>query len=252
MLRSLEEPETLDVLGLGAVRDAFSEMLSPGTSTIQTRLRYFIFLPWIFARLEVERVPQAEFARRLRQDEARLILRHSIDGNLQAVLDEHGHVLRDWLGYLSLTDDDRRREAADDIAGKVAEALELRTSSYRVDIPSRQRDGHDIEFQPHRMRTRFAVAFGHQTLDEGGEVRIESVSRAFNSPFWPFVLTSTSIGQEGLDFHLWCHAVVHWNLPSNPVDLEQREGRVHRYKGHATRGPWSGGGSPQPGELTDF
>ena len=73
MLRSLEEPETLDVLGLGAVRDAFSEMLSPGTSTIQTRLRYFIFLPWIFARLEAERVPQPEFARRLRQDEARLI-----------------------------------------------------------------------------------------------------------------------------------------------------------------------------------
>jgi hypothetical protein len=29
--------------------------------------------------------------------------------------------------------------------------------------------------------------------------------------------------------------VVHWNLPSNPVDLEQREGRVHRYKGHAVR-----------------
>jgi hypothetical protein len=29
--------------------------------------------------------------------------------------------------------------------------------------------------------------------------------------------------------------VVHWNLPSNPVDLEQREGRIHRYKGHAVR-----------------
>jgi hypothetical protein len=29
--------------------------------------------------------------------------------------------------------------------------------------------------------------------------------------------------------------VVHWNLPSNPVDLEQREGRVHRFKGHAIR-----------------
>ena len=58
---------------------------------------------------------------------------------------------------------------------------------------------------------------------------------AFNSPFWPFVLTSTSVGQEGLDFHQYCHAVVHWNLPANPVDLEQREGRVHRYKGHAIR-----------------
>jgi hypothetical protein len=49
------------------------------------------------------------------------------------------------------------------------------------------------------------------------------------------VLATTSIGQEGLDFHAWCHAVVHWNLPPNPVDLEQREGRVHRYKGHAVR-----------------
>ena len=33
----------------------------------------------------------------------------------------------------------------------------------------------------------------------------------------------------------YCHVVVHWNLPNNPVDLEQREGRVHRYKGHAIR-----------------
>ena len=28
---------------------------------------------------------------------------------------------------------------------------------------------------------------------------------------------------------------MHWNLPRNPVDLEQREGRVQRYKGHAVR-----------------
>jgi hypothetical protein len=28
---------------------------------------------------------------------------------------------------------------------------------------------------------------------------------------------------------------VHWNLPTNPVDLEQREGRVHRFKGHFIR-----------------
>ena len=61
------------------------------------------------------------------------------------------------------------------------------------------------------------------------------VRAAFNSPFRPFVLTSTSIGQEGLDFHPWCHRLVHWNLPGNPVDLEQREGRIHRYKGHAVR-----------------
>ena len=73
LLRSLEEPDTLDVLGLGTVRDAFSDMLSPGTSTVQTRLRYFLFVPWICARLEVEHVPPADFARRLRQAEAQLI-----------------------------------------------------------------------------------------------------------------------------------------------------------------------------------
>jgi hypothetical protein len=81
------------------------------------------------------------------------------------------------------------------------------------------------------------MRFGDQDLDDGGgePTRADHVRSAFNSPFWPFVLATTSVGQEGLDFHPYCHAVVHWNLPSNPVDLEQREGRVHRYKGHALR-----------------
>ena len=46
---------------------------------------------------------------------------------------------------------------------------------------------------------------------------------------------------------------MHWNLPGNPVDLEQREGRVHRYKGHAVRrnlanryGPAGSGGGGRP------
>jgi hypothetical protein len=86
------------------------------------------------------------------------------------------------------------------------------------------------------MRVRFALRFGQQEKDEGKTAtRADQVRAAFNSPFWPFVLATTSVGQEGLDFHLFCHAVVHWNLPANPVDLEQREGRVHRYKGHAIR-----------------
>ena len=78
LLRSLEEPGTIDALGLGSIRDAFSDMLTPGTSTVQTRLRYFIFLTWIFQRLEAAGVPPASFARRLRDYEAQLIdcLRH--------------------------------------------------------------------------------------------------------------------------------------------------------------------------------
>ena len=163
------------------------------------------------------------------------VVRHSIDGNLQAVLDEHAHVLRDWLGYVSLGNLEQQTEAANDIASKIGEALRLRTSALRVDIPRRSEHDNGQVLRAHRMRTRFAVAFGDQTLDDGGQARVGAVSAAFNSPFWPFVLASTSVGQEGLDFHLWCHAVVHWNLPASPVDLEQREGRVHRYKCHAVR-----------------
>ena len=73
LLRSLEEPGTIDVLGLGPIRDAFSDMLTPGTSTVQTRVRYFIFLAWIFQRLADEQVPPAAFAHKLRDYEVRLI-----------------------------------------------------------------------------------------------------------------------------------------------------------------------------------
>ena len=87
-----------------------------------------------------------------------------------------------------------------------------------------------------RFRTNFAVRFGDIGDEKAANVSdTDLVREAFNSPFWPFVLATTSVGQEGLDFHQYCHAVVHWNLPANPVDLEQREGRVHRYKGHAIR-----------------
>ncbi len=85
------------------------------------------------------------------------------------------------------------------------------------------------------MRGRFALRYGDEHTEDGRETRSRLVWQAFNSPFWPFVLATTSVGQEGLDFHLYSHAVVHWNLPANPVDLEQREGRVHRFKGHAVR-----------------
>jgi len=90
------------------------------------------------------------------------------------------------------------------------------------------------------------IGFGEESVEGGGDVRTraDQVRTAFNSPFWPFVLASTSVGQ-GLDFHLYCHAVVHWNLPSNPVDLEQREGRVHRFNARSSSIAWS---SARPGK----
>ncbi len=158
----------------------------------------------------------------------RAALRYCIDGNLQAVLDEYAHSLRDWLGFVHQADD----EMIPAIAGAAAEAVSLRTVNYRVDVPHAESS---VAFDRESMRGRFAVRLSGGRSDEQDEVRVDHVRHAFNSPFWPFVLASTSVGQEGLDFHLYCHAVVHWNLPRNPVDLEQREGRIHRFKGHAIR-----------------
>jgi hypothetical protein len=42
------QAESRDELGIGQIRDAFSETLFPGTSVIQTRARYFLFVPWIY------------------------------------------------------------------------------------------------------------------------------------------------------------------------------------------------------------
>lgn len=48
----LQERESRDELGLGSIRDSIADHLFPGTSTIQTRLRYMLFIPWLFQMLE--------------------------------------------------------------------------------------------------------------------------------------------------------------------------------------------------------
>ena len=47
-----QERESRDELGLGAIRDSLADHLFPGTSTIQTRLRYMLFIPWILQMVE--------------------------------------------------------------------------------------------------------------------------------------------------------------------------------------------------------
>jgi hypothetical protein len=155
------------------------------------------------------------------------VLHYALAGNLQSVLDEYAHVVREWRGIVDLT----QPGVAGQVAEEMADAIAIRSADYEARDPQAEwADG------KRRIRSRHALQFGQRRTDELGAVqRATQVRTAFNSPFWPFVLASTSVGQEGLDFHLYCHAVVHWNVPSNPVDLEQREGRVHRYKGHAIR-----------------
>lgn len=70
---AFDDKGTVDSLGIGIIRDAIAEQLFPGISTIQTRARYFLFVPWIFKMIEAEQVAPAVFPDRLRALETALI-----------------------------------------------------------------------------------------------------------------------------------------------------------------------------------
>ncbi len=66
------EKSTVDEMGLGGVRDGIADVLSPGTSTVQTRAKYFLFVPWIYMDLEARGVAAVEMAERGRRAEIKL------------------------------------------------------------------------------------------------------------------------------------------------------------------------------------
>lgn len=171
-----------------------------------------------------------------REDYWRAALRHSLDGGLPAVLEENLHLIAERINLGSArwdADADRDAHRTAELAEEFRSQAQLTTSEFRVTVFDRHTGS--VERRTMGLRHHFAVRMVATGSSESGEKRADNAREAFNGPFWPFVLVSTSVGQEGLDFHPYCHAVVHWNLPHNPVDLEQREGRVNRYKGHAVR-----------------
>lgn len=53
VLDLLSQPGTLDELGVVPVRDGFADRFFPGTSTIQTRAKYFLIVPYAMKDLEL-------------------------------------------------------------------------------------------------------------------------------------------------------------------------------------------------------
>lgn len=149
----------------------------------------------------------------------RRVLLYCVDGCLQSALDEFAHITKaDCPSHLEMYD-------------RLVESMNLGTASIKVDDLSSF-----LKNKRRNMRCHYAVDMGNQRIEtDEGQNRIKRIRDSFNSPFRPFVLATTSIGQEGLDFHTYCRKIVHWNLPTNPIDLEQREGRINRFKGLVIR-----------------
>ncbi len=185
----------------------------------------------------VEATATVEAAYRNKDAHWKNFLLYCRDGCLQAVFDEFAHLLAGGFN--------KNHSTLEYISNQIEKSMELLTTNYNIDyfeyfkerISNKVHNANnDQKSKTKSMRSHFAVAFikGDQN-DEKDINRKSSIISAFNSPFRPFVLSSTSIGQEGLDFHYYCRRIVHWNLPSNPIDLEQREGRINRFKCLAIR-----------------
>ena len=139
------------------------------------------------------------------------VVRYCADGNLMSVLEEYLYTLGGDISQM-----------LNGFCDTASAAVETKESF----LKGRPRS---------RLRTHFAVGYYNAKTDNEAIQRTENIRNAFNSPFRPFVLATTSIGQEGLDFHVYARKIMHWNLPSNPIDLEQREGRINRFMCHAIR-----------------
>ena len=75
LLDAFREPSTLDEIGIGTVRDALSDLLFPGTSTLHSRARYLLFTAWGVTSVAERRLPLDRALEELRRHELALVFR---------------------------------------------------------------------------------------------------------------------------------------------------------------------------------
>jgi hypothetical protein len=145
------------------------------------------------------------------------VIDYCVMGNLQAVLDEFAYMI------------DERSNGERNVEMIQKRMIESFIDRNYQEIDTTESFGKEKK-KKWRIRTHYAMPYGNIRMTDQATNRANDVRLAFNSPFRPFVLASTSVGQEGLDFHWYCRKIMHWNISSNPQDMEQREGRIDRYK----------------------
>lgn len=73
VIKLFQDQGSVDELGIGSIRDAFSNSFFPGTSVLHTRARYLLFIPWLLADVARKGRPVDESRKELRDAEGRLI-----------------------------------------------------------------------------------------------------------------------------------------------------------------------------------
>ena len=73
VLSFLNQKGAVDELGIGVIRDRLADILFPGTSTIQTRAKYFFIVPWIIRDIERQNLQPRLFEQKLLEAENKMI-----------------------------------------------------------------------------------------------------------------------------------------------------------------------------------
>jgi len=86
VLHLFKEHEIREELGLGSIRDAFSNILFPGTSVLQTRAKYMLLVPWVFLKHERRQTKSGDIASSSRYEEVQIIFSLIRAGEEEGVL----------------------------------------------------------------------------------------------------------------------------------------------------------------------
>lgn len=74
VINLLTEPGAVDELGIGLVRDGFANIFFPGTSTLQTRAKYFLLTPYLLNEVERQKgLTPEKFIKQLNTEELNMI-----------------------------------------------------------------------------------------------------------------------------------------------------------------------------------
>lgn len=101
VMKLLQGQGAIDELGLGRIRDAFSNTLFPGMSVLQTHAKYFVLMPALYSFLEQTRIADAREARSIVRDQEIRMTYRLVEGSAKDATGIIGaEMLRRGEGYV--------------------------------------------------------------------------------------------------------------------------------------------------------
>lgn len=157
MIQLFTQPESRDELGIGQIRDAFSNALFPGSSTLHTRARYFLLVPWAYQHAERKKSFEEQTHSQARISQQHLV--KAISGS------------KDAEGLIGARAGDRVKSVPSDVYWNGLVTYGIRDRTHRAGI---RQVVEDLAEREHRAPSGWhptipdpPTGFPHKRLDEG-------------------------------------------------------------------------------------